>query len=249
MTNINNSLVFLSNKGNPITSSRNVADKFGKLHKNVLQALENIECSADFRRLNFQPSQYEQIMPTGGVKNVTEIIMTQDGFTFLAMGFTGALAASFKEEYIAAFNAMRQELRPKPQNRMELISAALLEATLVLAERDNAIAELAPKAEFYDVAMSSQEGHLIRDVSKMLAERGKVIGEKKLFALLREKSIFMKDNTPYQDYVNRGYFRLKLGGYTDIKTGEHHTTVTPMVLPKGVDYIHKIMSVPVSQNF
>ncbi len=36
--------------------------------------------------------------------------ITRDGFSFLAMGFTGKKAAEFKERFIAAFNAMEQRL-------------------------------------------------------------------------------------------------------------------------------------------
>lgn len=38
-------------------------------------------------------------------------LMTSDGFTFLAMGFTGARAAEFKERHIAEFSRMEAELR------------------------------------------------------------------------------------------------------------------------------------------
>lgn len=38
-------------------------------------------------------------------------MMTRDGFTFLAMGFTGERAAQFKEAYISAFNEMENRLK------------------------------------------------------------------------------------------------------------------------------------------
>lgn len=37
--------------------------------------------------------------------------MTKDGFTSLAMGYKGALAAKFKEAYIARFNEMEAKLK------------------------------------------------------------------------------------------------------------------------------------------
>jgi Rha family phage regulatory protein len=39
-------------------SSMGVADRFDKQHKNVLASIQSIECSEEFRRLNFQPSSY-----------------------------------------------------------------------------------------------------------------------------------------------------------------------------------------------
>ena len=101
-----NSIV-IKNNDKPVTTSRLVAEKFGKMHKNVIQAIEKIQCSEEFKRLNFQPVEYED---KKGEKR-KEYIITRDGFVFLAMGFTGKIAARFKEDYINAFNKMESLLR------------------------------------------------------------------------------------------------------------------------------------------
>ncbi len=88
----------------PITTSVLVAEKFGKKHKNVLQAIEKLECSTEFTGLNFQPSEYQD--PTGRILPMYE--MTKDGFVFLVMGFRGKKAAAWKEKYITAFNKLEQ---------------------------------------------------------------------------------------------------------------------------------------------
>lgn len=97
--------------GIPRTTSVDVARVFGKQHKNVLRAIEQMECSDAFRRLNFEPTSEPVPQPNGGTRTVPAFDMTKDGFTFLVMGFTGPLAARFKEAYIAAFNALEQQLR------------------------------------------------------------------------------------------------------------------------------------------
>lgn len=89
-----------------LVSSKTIADHFGKSHKNVLQAIELIECSEDFRRLNFQPSFYSVETGNGAQRQYKCYNITRDGFAFLAMGFTGKKAAQFKEAYINAFNTM-----------------------------------------------------------------------------------------------------------------------------------------------
>ncbi|KPB74319.1 putative antirepressor [Pseudomonas syringae pv. maculicola] len=43
-------------KGQPMTTSVDVGLHFEKLHKNVLRAIEKLECSDEFRRLNFEPA-------------------------------------------------------------------------------------------------------------------------------------------------------------------------------------------------
>ncbi|MDP2808664.1 MAG: Rha family transcriptional regulator [Rhodocyclaceae bacterium] len=92
--------------GHVLTTSLAVAEAFGKQHKNVLQAIEKLDCSEEFRRLNFQPSSY--INEQG--KSQPMIEMARDGFVFLCMGFTGAKAAAMKEAYIARFNEMEAAL-------------------------------------------------------------------------------------------------------------------------------------------
>lgn len=92
--------------GRPIATSLAVASDFGKLHKNVIRDIKNLECSEKFSRLNFEPSEYFD--STGRKLPMYEI--TRDGFTFLVMGFTGAAAAQWKERYIEAFNRMEAML-------------------------------------------------------------------------------------------------------------------------------------------
>lgn len=89
-----------------LTSSRIVADKFGKRHDDVLKAYRGIECSEEFRLRNFAESSYRNAQG----KTQPAIQMTRDGFMFLAMGFTGARAAQMKEAFIAVFNDMETAL-------------------------------------------------------------------------------------------------------------------------------------------
>lgn len=102
--------------GVPMTDSRVVAEKFGKLHKDVLKAIHNLDCSSEFGQRNFAPSEY---LNSQG-KSQPYIRMTRDGFTFLAMGFTGKDAARWKERYIGAFNAMESRLLSHEKSRQVL---------------------------------------------------------------------------------------------------------------------------------
>lgn len=73
----------------------------------MLRSIDCLDCSDSFTERNFAFSGY--IDATG--RNLRSVDMSKDGFTFLAMGFTGTKAARFKEAYIAQFNAMEAELR------------------------------------------------------------------------------------------------------------------------------------------
>ncbi|EOT7948502.1 Rha family transcriptional regulator, partial [Escherichia coli] len=92
--------------GKVVTSSLSVACYFRKQHKNVIQKIASLECSAEFTELNFQPSEYTD----ASGRKLPCYQITRDGFAFLAMGFTGKRAARFKEAYINAFNQMEKQL-------------------------------------------------------------------------------------------------------------------------------------------
>jgi Rha family phage regulatory protein len=97
-------------------SSMDVAERFDKLHKNVVQAIERLECSDEFRRLNFQPSSYI----ASHSRQQPCYKLTRDGFSLLVMGFTGRKAIYWKERYIQAFNMMEAELLKRSIEHAEI---------------------------------------------------------------------------------------------------------------------------------
>ncbi len=100
-------IVFTTKKGNPATDTRRVAKAFGKSHDNVLKAVDALEISAEFNRVNFYAIAYRD----GRNREQRAVMMTRAGFVRLVMSFTGKKAAAFKEQYIAQFDAMETELR------------------------------------------------------------------------------------------------------------------------------------------
>jgi len=87
-------------KGQSFCSSRQVAETFGKEHRNVLRDIQTLGCSEEFSRLNFERTSETIAMPNGGVRSDPIYLMTKDGFTLLAMGYRGKKAMRFKEAYI-----------------------------------------------------------------------------------------------------------------------------------------------------
>ena len=83
-----------------VVTSLDIAETFGKEHKQVLRDIREIKCSAEFGRHNFTPTSYiDQWNRTQPMYYVT-----RDGFTLLAMGYTGEKALKFKEGYIKQFS-------------------------------------------------------------------------------------------------------------------------------------------------
>lgn len=97
------------NDGIVTTLSTDVATFFGKQHKDVLRAIENITVNLpENRRRNFTLCFENNALANG--KPMKRYRLTRDGFTFLAMGFTGEKAQAFKWAYIDAFNRMEAKL-------------------------------------------------------------------------------------------------------------------------------------------
>ena len=95
-----------TNEGNVFTTSLIIAQAFDKNHYDVLKAISNLECSAEFNERNFTAVEYKDAK--GEMRPAYHI--TRDGFAFLAMGFTGKKAAAWKEKFLEAFNAMERAL-------------------------------------------------------------------------------------------------------------------------------------------
>lgn len=143
--------------GRAVTTSVAVAEYFRKLHKNVIQKIETLECSPEFTRLNFQPSEYTDA--TGRTLPAYQI--TKNGFVFLVMGFTGKKAAAFKEAYIAEFDRMENTLN-KP--RLPSVSGNAVkqayEANLAYQELDAAFTlwnqKIYPHVERFNELLAAQ---------------------------------------------------------------------------------------------
>lgn len=103
--------IVFADHGKIVTTSIAVAEYFGKQHKDVLRAIEKLksECPEEFTERNFAPSEYTD--PTGRKLPCYEL--SRDGFTMLAMGFTGQKALQWKLKYLEAFNRLEAELTQK----------------------------------------------------------------------------------------------------------------------------------------
>jgi Rha family phage regulatory protein len=101
-------LVFMGESGQAITNSLLVAKKFGKDHKHVLESIRKLMTAENSAVLQmFEESTYIN------EQNKTQpmYLMNRDGFTLLAMGFTGVKAMEFKIDYINAFNKMESKIK------------------------------------------------------------------------------------------------------------------------------------------
>jgi len=117
----------ISENGQVVVSSREVAENFGKEHRNVMRDVENIMSQGVLK--NEQTPMFFKTEYTHEQNGQTYsmYLMNRDGFTLLAMGFTGKEALEWKLKYIDAFNQMEQKLtNPEPESTEMLLSRAVL---------------------------------------------------------------------------------------------------------------------------
>ena len=103
-----NSPIITIKNGYATTTSRNVAIVFGKPHNDVLKNIRQIIADSGDKLAagNFSLCNYKG----NNNKKCPMYELTRDGFTLLAMGFTGKRALEFKLAYINAFNEMERKL-------------------------------------------------------------------------------------------------------------------------------------------
>ena len=246
------------------TTSKDVAEKFGKRHADVLRAVENLITQNCVVKSMFHESTYEN-----RGKQYPMYLVTRDGFTLLVMGFTGADALEWKMKYMNAFNRMAEIIRNelntlKQQPQMpqrgtkEFLSLALLDAQQIIEEQERKLLDAQPAIVFHQAVAVTEDTILIRDFAKLVTQALRkngyniTIGEKKLFSWLKEKGYLIKQksnslNMPTQKSVDMDLFRIK----ETIIQGNSGPRInkTPKLTGKGQEYfIDKILDIYASNG-
>lgn len=240
MNNLVASIDVREYEGQPVVSSREVANNFEKQHKHVLECIENLkegvaEKSADL----FIESKYQHPQNKQWYK---EYLLTRDGFSLLVMGFTGAKALQWKLKYIEAFNKMEQyikEQKPKlPTTYKEALQHLLVQVeenerlalenkqqTKVIEKQSEVIGEMAPKAEYFDALVDNNLLTNIRDTAKELG-----IKERTFTEWLIQKNLCYRDKKrKIKPYANKmKYFELK-----EFTTAWGHSDTQTLITPRG----------------
>lgn len=226
-----------------VTNSRNIADVFGKRHDNVLRDIEALKKDI----LNFEEMFTEDTLPDTYGRKQKVYFINRDGFSLLAMGFTGSEATKWKLKYIEAFNKMETIVNSPEQ----VMARALKVADRTISETKERIKLLEEKIEedkahvnYVKVITASNDCILVRELAKLITQSGVPIGEIRLFTFLRDNHYLISSgadrNRPTQKYMEMGLFKVIempvcFGKEVKIK-------FTTKVTPKGQEYfINKFM--------
>jgi anti-repressor protein len=238
-------IVFIEND-RVVTDSLTVAEVFGKNHKDVLRDIDNqIEKlneadEKEFSQRNFAPSDY--INERG--RQYRKYLLTEEGFTLVTMAYTTVEAMRFKVRFINEFNRMKEELkrRHQPNNALQQYldmdendrAIAYFTERKQRIETQKQLAIAAPKAEIFDVIATADNAQPISAVAKSFNW-----GRNRMFAFLRDKKVLMKSNEPYQEYIDRGYFKVRQVPVA-IKNSTVNKTQT-LVTAKGIEFIGNML--------
>lgn len=200
-------IILSTQNGEPVASSRQIAENFGKRHTHVLDGIQSIIHSAEKSAQWFYESEYKD----ASGKSNKMYYMNRQGFSLVVMGFTGDKALEWKIKYIEAFEAMAKKLTtPEPEPPELALSKALVMAQGIIAreqerskqlEKENA--KLKPAAEYAHNMLLSDETLTVTQIALNFG-----MTANKLNKLLEEWGIQKKVNKqwiPKRKYIDKGY--------------------------------------------
>lgn len=94
--------------GLPITTSKMVADLFGKQHKHVLRDIRKLVEMDPELRSSFGPQLEVYEGPNGSQRSREVYTISQRGAALLVMGFTGPQALQWKQKFLDAFDHLAE---------------------------------------------------------------------------------------------------------------------------------------------
>ena len=218
---------------NGMVNATEMANAFGKRPIDYLKSMS--------AKKYFHSLAYDKLVDVTQVDNKQGTWMCED----LALDFARWLsleARDWLELRIKGYKKIEQnELNNEKQEfSMPKTYIEALKA-LVKVEEEKEILKLQtiqdkPKVEFFDAVTGSKDAKPFADIAKVLGY--KKVGRNKLFSILRKESILMRNNTPYQKYVDLEYFKLIETKFTK-PDGTVCVYIKTLILQKGVDFIMK----------
>lgn len=147
---------------------------------------------------------------------------------------TGEVLPTLRKTGSFGLNQSKPVAPSLPANYLEALKALTVEVEArEQLTRENA--KLAPKAATFDLACQSD--HLLDMNAALKLVAG---GHRTTFMCkLREKKVLLLNNTPAQEYLDRGYFKLKESIWENPETGKVHVSLKTMVTQKGLDFLRR----------
>jgi len=209
-------------------SSIQISELTNKNHSDVKKDIRRIleECEIDMRKFSHVSKNHQN-------QSVEVYNLPERECMLVVAGYS----AKYRLAIIDEWRMLRDELEINPR-----VPKTFREALLLAAEQQEVIEKQAlqievmkPKEQFFDQVTGSSTAFDMADVAKV-CNLG--IGRNTLFQFLREQKILRDNNTPMQQYVDCGYFRVIESKYNK-PDGSVHISLKTVVYQKGIDFIIK----------
>ncbi len=251
MNEIATGIVF-QEEGQAMTNSIIVAREFNKEHRHVLDAIRKLIAGSAQNSAYPQNTFREEFYTNGqNGQQYPMYVMTRDGFTLLAMGFTGERALEFKMKFLQAFNAMQQMLSSdeyilmRSQQIMKRLNDQLNQRVQMLESRNAVLAEenkaLAPKAQYTDQVLQAKDTYTHSEMAKELNFKSWVAfidACKKDGILFKQSGIYML----YSKYAGNGYMKTRTTPYQK-SDGSIGTNTISVWTETGRKFLHEHFNV------
>lgn len=181
-----------------VTTSLILAEAFEKEHSKVIRSIEQKINGAKNGLVKNMFAEATYLDKKGEQRKM--YYLKRDGFTFIAMGFTGRKADEFKLKYIEAFNRMEEQIKKQPAQYK--LPQTYSEALIELANEVKKNEELQPKADKYDRYLSNKGLITITEIAKEYGMSGRELNK-----FLHEKGVIYKRGNKwfiYQKFANDG---------------------------------------------
>lgn len=263
MTDVSSALVEVQN-GQIVVSSKQVAEHFGKEHKHVLESIREILAVEKSATKFFVESTFEN-----RGKEYPMLLMNRDGFTLLAMGFTGKKALEWKLKYIQAFNQMEEQIKTllapsyqiadpierakkwieeeSQRKQLEEKNQFLIAENVELATENEQLAEKLDYEQDFKKNIFDVDNALvtITDAIKLVNPKGfcKSFKRKDVFALLRQKGMLTKNNLATAKAIKAELMETKQFQIPNPKkNGAVMIKYQSYLTQKGLDWLNKQLS-------
>ncbi|MDR2790260.1 MAG: phage antirepressor [Campylobacteraceae bacterium] len=150
---------------------------------------------------------------------------------------TSEVLPTIRKHGVYATEQKLEEMIANPDFTIKLLETIKQER----AQREQIQSELdaqAPRVAFAQRLQKCEGTLSVRDYAKLLCDKGLPLGEKRLFERLRNLGILMRDNKPYQHYIDNGVLAVKEGIYINSTTGDDVAYMQVRVTAKGQEYIY-----------
>ena len=239
----NSPIQFETIEGEIFANATAMCKPFGKRPDDIFKTkawLEFEQAVCDDLGKRYEDIRYAR---QGGVSNEQGTWIHQELILELARRLDPRLAVWCNRRIAELVRTGRVEIKEFSRKELALMVIHAEEEKERLALENQHLKELREadqsKVDFYEAVTSSQDVADLGTVAKLLNIPG--IGRTKLFAELRTRKVLMLNNRPYQEYVDRGWFRVIETSWSK-PDGSQHTYFKTVVYQRGVDGIRKLLT-------